>query len=91
MGEGASAAARGRAAQRAVDGRPRVYRRPVEANRADRIPDEEKVAHLGEQPPLGRAAQPAEMAPAYVFPASQESSWCRAVRRPVAVSARSPQ
>ncbi|PBC70426.1 hypothetical protein BX265_7847 [Streptomyces sp. TLI_235] len=35
----------------------------------------EKVAHFGEQSPLGRAAQPAEMAPAYVFLASQEASY----------------
>ncbi|MFF1798090.1 SDR family oxidoreductase [Kitasatospora sp. NBC_01246] len=40
--------------------------------------DEEKVAHFGEQSPLGRAAQPAEMAPAYVFLASQESSYITA-------------
>ncbi|MEE1787088.1 SDR family oxidoreductase [Streptomyces sp. SP17BM10] len=40
--------------------------------------DEEKVSHFGEQSPLGRAAQPAEMAPAYVFLASQESSYITA-------------
>ncbi|MGW4895693.1 SDR family oxidoreductase [Kitasatospora sp. NPDC004240] len=40
--------------------------------------DEEKVAHFGEQSPLRRAAQPAEMAPAYVFLASQESSYITA-------------
>ncbi|WP_030234943.1 SDR family oxidoreductase [Streptomyces sp. NRRL S-350] len=40
--------------------------------------DDEKVAHFGEQSPLGRAAQPAEMAPAYVFLASQESSYITA-------------
>lgn len=40
--------------------------------------DEDKVAHFGEQSPLGRAAQPAEMAPAYVFLASQESSYITA-------------
>ncbi|MFB8201693.1 SDR family oxidoreductase [Kitasatospora purpeofusca] len=40
--------------------------------------DEGKVAHFGEQSPLGRAAQPAEMAPAYVFLASQESSYITA-------------
>ncbi|MFF4380704.1 SDR family oxidoreductase [Kitasatospora sp. NPDC001547] len=40
--------------------------------------DAEKVAHFGEQSPLGRAAQPAEMAPAYVFLASQESSYITA-------------
>ncbi|MFE6054919.1 SDR family oxidoreductase [Kitasatospora sp. NPDC056446] len=37
--------------------------------------DEEKVAHFGEQSPLGRAAQPAEMAPAYVFLASTGASY----------------
>ncbi|HEU5475902.1 MAG TPA: SDR family oxidoreductase [Actinophytocola sp.] len=35
----------------------------------------EKVDSFGEQTPLGRAAQPAELAPAYVFFASQESSY----------------
>ncbi|WP_374118791.1 SDR family oxidoreductase [Allokutzneria sp. A3M-2-11 16] len=36
---------------------------------------EEKVSGFGEQTPIGRAAQPAELAPAYVFLASQESSY----------------
>jgi hypothetical protein len=36
---------------------------------------EEKVETFGEQAPMGRAAQPAELAPAYVFFASQESSY----------------
>ncbi|HUQ61604.1 SDR family oxidoreductase [Lentzea sp.] len=35
----------------------------------------EKVDDFGAQTPLGRAAQPAELAPAYVFFASQESSY----------------
>jgi NAD(P)-dependent dehydrogenase (short-subunit alcohol dehydrogenase family) len=35
----------------------------------------EKVKSFGEQAPIGRAAQPAELAPAYVFLASQESSY----------------
>jgi NAD(P)-dependent dehydrogenase (short-subunit alcohol dehydrogenase family) len=35
----------------------------------------EKVESFGEQVPLGRAGQPAELAPAYVFFASQESSY----------------
>ena len=39
---------------------------------------EEKVASFGEQTPLGRAGQPAELAPAYVFFASQESSYVTA-------------
>ena len=38
----------------------------------------EKVSSFGEQTPLGRAAQPAELAPAYVFFASQESSYVTA-------------
>jgi NAD(P)-dependent dehydrogenase (short-subunit alcohol dehydrogenase family) len=36
---------------------------------------EEKVESFGEQTPLGRAGQPAELAPAYVFLASPESSF----------------
>jgi NAD(P)-dependent dehydrogenase (short-subunit alcohol dehydrogenase family) len=36
---------------------------------------EEKVKSFGKQAPLGRAAQPAELAPIYVFLASQESSY----------------
>ena len=39
---------------------------------------EEKVESFGEQTPLGRAGQPAEVAPAYVFFASQESSYVTA-------------
>src|SRR4051794_5001906 len=35
----------------------------------------EKVKSFGEQAPIGRAAQPVELAPAYVFLASQESSY----------------
>ena len=35
----------------------------------------EKVAAFGEQTPLGRAGQPAEVAPAFVFLASPESSY----------------
>jgi NAD(P)-dependent dehydrogenase (short-subunit alcohol dehydrogenase family) len=35
----------------------------------------EKLPSFGEQSPLGRAGQPAELAPAYVFLASQESSY----------------
>jgi NAD(P)-dependent dehydrogenase (short-subunit alcohol dehydrogenase family) len=38
------------------------------------MPDE-KVESFGEETPLGRAGQPAELAPAYVFFASQESSY----------------
>jgi NAD(P)-dependent dehydrogenase (short-subunit alcohol dehydrogenase family) len=35
----------------------------------------ERVKSFGEQAPIGRAAQPVELAPAYVFLASQESSY----------------
>lgn len=37
--------------------------------------DAEKVGEFGRQSPMGRAAQPAELAPTYVFLASQESSY----------------
>ncbi len=37
--------------------------------------DPEKVDQFGQQTPLGRAGQPAELAPAFVFFASQESSY----------------
>jgi NAD(P)-dependent dehydrogenase (short-subunit alcohol dehydrogenase family) len=40
--------------------------------------DTDKVAEFGAQAPLGRAAQPAELAPTYVFLASQESSYITA-------------
>jgi NAD(P)-dependent dehydrogenase (short-subunit alcohol dehydrogenase family) len=36
---------------------------------------EEKIKTFGEDVPLGRAGQPAELAPAYVYFASQESSY----------------
>lgn len=35
----------------------------------------EKLTQFGQQAPMGRAGQPAELAPAYVFLASQESSY----------------
>jgi NAD(P)-dependent dehydrogenase (short-subunit alcohol dehydrogenase family) len=38
----------------------------------------DKVASFGEDTPMGRAGQPAELAPAYVFFASQESSYITA-------------
>lgn len=38
----------------------------------------EKLEHLGETVPLGRPGQPAEVAPAFVFLASQESSYVTA-------------
>jgi len=37
--------------------------------------DEKKLDSFGAQAPMGRAAQPAELAPIYVFLASQESSY----------------
>ncbi len=36
---------------------------------------DEKIASFGEHTPLGRAGQPAELAPAYVFLASEEASY----------------
>ena len=36
---------------------------------------QQKVEHFGENNPMGRPAQPAEVAPTYVFLASQESSY----------------
>lgn len=39
---------------------------------------EEKLQQFGNKTPLGRAAQPAEVAPAFVFLASQESSYITA-------------
>ncbi len=36
---------------------------------------EEEVKSFGSQSPIGRAAQPAELAPAYVFLASAEASY----------------
>ena len=38
----------------------------------------EKVESFGSRLPIGRAGQPAELAPAYVFLASQESSYITA-------------
>jgi NAD(P)-dependent dehydrogenase (short-subunit alcohol dehydrogenase family) len=37
--------------------------------------DEDKVESFGEQTPMGRAGQPAELASAFVFLASPESSY----------------
>jgi NAD(P)-dependent dehydrogenase (short-subunit alcohol dehydrogenase family) len=45
--------------------------------------DAEKAAHFGENTPLGRAAQPAELAPAYVFLASNEASYITGAVLPV--------
>ena len=45
---------------------------------------EDKVEGFGSDTPLGRAAQPAELAPAYVFFASQESSYITGERLGVA-------
>ena len=38
-------------------------------------PPEQGVSGFGASQPIGRPAQPAEVAPAYVFLASQESSY----------------
>ena len=51
------------------------------------MPDK-KIEGFGEQKPLGRAAQPAELAPTYVFLASQESSFITA--EVIAVTGGSP-
>lgn len=53
---------------------------PGEEGRMDPRPDCGETTYrgcgrLGSQTPLGRAGQPAELAPAYVFLASQESSY----------------
>ena len=41
---------------------------------------EEKVAQFGQQSPIGRAAQPAELAPVYVMLASDEASYVSGAR-----------
>jgi hypothetical protein len=51
---------------------------------------EEKVETFGQQTPLGRAGQPAELAPAFVFLASQESSYITGERLGVAGGAAMP-
>ncbi len=48
----------------------------------------EKIESFGEQTPIGRAGQPVELAPAYVFLASQESSYI--VGETIAVTGGSP-
>jgi len=45
--------------------------------------DGEKAAHFGENTPLGRPAQPAELAPAYVFLASDDSTYITGAVLPV--------
>jgi hypothetical protein len=49
---------------------------------------EEKVASFGQQVPMGRAAQPAELAPVYVLLASDEASYVSGAR--VAVTGGNP-
>ena len=44
---------------------------------------EEKVANFGDDTPLGRAGQPAELAPVYVMLASAESSYITGALIPV--------
>jgi NAD(P)-dependent dehydrogenase (short-subunit alcohol dehydrogenase family) len=41
---------------------------------------EEKVESFGEQVPMGRAGQPAELAPVYVMLASDEASYVSGAR-----------
>jgi NAD(P)-dependent dehydrogenase (short-subunit alcohol dehydrogenase family) len=41
---------------------------------------EEKVESFGEQVPMGRAGQPAELAPVYVLLASDEASYVSGAR-----------
>jgi NAD(P)-dependent dehydrogenase (short-subunit alcohol dehydrogenase family) len=43
----------------------------------------EKVEHFGENTPLKRAGQPAEVAPAYVFLASKHASYVTGAVYPV--------
>jgi len=45
--------------------------------------DDEKLRHFGENTPLGRAAQPAELAGAYVYLASPEASYVSGAVLPV--------
>jgi NAD(P)-dependent dehydrogenase (short-subunit alcohol dehydrogenase family) len=45
--------------------------------------DAEKAAHFGENTPLGRPAQPAELAPAYVFLASDAATYITGAVLPV--------
>jgi NAD(P)-dependent dehydrogenase (short-subunit alcohol dehydrogenase family) len=49
---------------------------------------EEKVESFGQQVPLGRAGQPAELAPVYVMLASDEASYVSGAR--VAVTGGKP-
>jgi NAD(P)-dependent dehydrogenase (short-subunit alcohol dehydrogenase family) len=45
--------------------------------------DAEKAAHFGENTPLGRPAQPAELAPSYVFLASNDATYITGAVLPV--------
>jgi NAD(P)-dependent dehydrogenase (short-subunit alcohol dehydrogenase family) len=54
------------------DETPAELRRVVQGPPRADSPDFE---HFGEQTPLGRAGQPAELAPAYVFLASRDASF----------------
>ena len=45
----------------------------------------EKVENFGSDTPLGRAGQPAELAPAYVLLASDDGSYISGARIPVTV------
>ena len=45
--------------------------------------DAKKAAHFGENTPIGRPAQPAELAPAYVFLASDDATYISGALLPV--------
>jgi NAD(P)-dependent dehydrogenase (short-subunit alcohol dehydrogenase family) len=66
------------AAQQMRPGSTIINTASIQAYQSSLIPatmPKEKVESFGEDTPLGRAGQPAELAPAYVFFASQESSY----------------
>ena len=56
----------------------------VSASRTDAGSTPDKVAHFGEDNPMQRPAQPEELAPAYVFLASEaDSSYVTGIVLPV--------
>ena len=58
-----------------LQGFDRWARRPTTKSTSSTCPSAEKVDTFGQKTPIGRAGQPAELAPAFVFLASQESSY----------------